>query len=79
MPLLSQTPEDRVRECVVPSSVPQVSLTSRMRNRWMQDPLSKQDADFVLKLSVHREHITVAQPGTHLSPALTPDVTHLGT
>ena len=31
--------------------------------------LSKQDAAFILKLSVYRTYITAAQPGTHLPAA----------
>ena len=52
--------------------VPKVSLTSRKRNR--RSLLSKQDAAFILRLSAHREQITVAQPGPSLSPA---SVVHL--
>lgn len=32
--------------------------------------LFSQNAAFIWKLPVHREHIAVAQPETHLSPAL---------
>ena len=45
-------PEEPFYKCVVL----EVSLSSRMRNRW----------SFILKLSAHREQITVAQPGTRL-------------
>ena len=39
-----------------------------MRNRCSL--LSKKDAAFILTLSVHRKQITLAQPETHVSPAL---------
>ena len=72
-PLPSLTPEESFCTCVVP----EVSLTSRMRNMWSLYLLSKQDAappcschNLYLEVSVHRGQIPVAQPGTHLSPVL---------
>ena len=63
VPHLSLTPEETF--CM--GVVLEVSLNSRKRNRCYL--LSKHDAAFILKLFVHRGQITVAQPGTHLSPA----------
>ena len=61
---LSLSPEESFRQCIVL----EVSLTSSMRNKCSL--LSKQDEAppcsclvFILKFSVHREQITVAQPG----------------
>ena len=64
VPLPSLTPQEPFCECVVPGA----ALTSRMRNR-KSPSFIPAGAAFILKLSVHREQITVAQPGTHGPPA----------
>ena len=64
VPLLSLTPQEPFCECVVPGA----ASTSRMRNR-KSPSFIPAGAAFILKLSVHREQITVAQPGTHGPPA----------
>ena len=46
-------------------------MTSRMRNRWSLSFIQA-GCSFYLEVSVHREQITIAQLGTHPSPASHP-------